>query len=482
VKIYLLNPPYLPHFSREMRWQNTGRGGTLYYPIWLSYASSALEHHGQQVRLVDAPAREWNVEKVIDDVLLYSPDLLVMGTSFTSLDNDLKIARLVKDKLNKLIVMVGPPTSQFASRILDGGVDVVARNEYDFTLVDLVSNIESGTSYLELPGISYKEGSNFRHNPDRTLSTSQMLDTIPFVSEVYKKHLNIRDYFLSYSLYPMVQIFGGRGCPFECSFCSWPQSFSGKRYRVRSVSNILDEMKWIEDNLSDVKEVFIEDDTFTLDRVRVKEFCDSYVARGLRMNWSCNARVGTLDFDLMKGMKRANCRFVIVGFESANDEILIKIKKRINVEESGRFAKDVKRSGLFLHADFILGLPGETIKTIGNTWRFIKEIKPDQLQVSVASPFPGTEFYQWAKEEGHLVTDDPNAYLDSRGNQKSVISYPHLTSEQIEKEVDKILKSYYLSLAYVPVAIHQIRNRNGWAEFKRMWHSARIFGEYIFHK
>ena len=482
MKIYLLNPPYFPHFGREMRWQNTGRGGTLYYPIWLAYATALLKKAEFDVKLVDAIARNWDVEAVINDMALFSPEMVVIVTSFTSLTNDIKIAQQIKNKLNKLLVMVGPPTSHFSAKILDSGIDVVVRNEYDFTLVDLANHIQSGKPIGDVQGVSFVRDNVICDNPNRPWSTTNMLDNIPFVSETYKKHLNIRDYFLSYSLYPMVQIFGGRGCPYQCTFCSWPQSFTGKKYRIRNIANILDEIKWIENNLSFVKEVFFEDDTFTIDQQRVRQFCEQYCVRGLKLSWSCNARVGTLDLETMRAMKKANCRFVIVGFESANDDILLNIKKKITVSEARIFASNAKKSGLFLHADFIIGLPGETKATINNTWLFIKEIKPDQLQISVASPFPGTEFYDWAKTNGYLVTDNPNEYLDERGQQKSIITYPGLNNEEIVKEVDRILKGYYFSLTYVPIALRQVLNRNGWYEFKRLWYSVTAFIRYIYHR
>ena len=480
MRIYLLNPPYFPHFGREMRWQDTGRGGTLYYPIWLSYATGLLEKNGHKVRLCDAPAWDWNVSDVLRDLRKFNPDAIVVNTSFTSVNNDLEVSSRIKGEFDVPIVMVGPPTSQFAEKMLEV-VDVVARLEYDFTLAELAERMEDGdtNNISDVLGISFRQNGRIKHNPDRPFSSSKDLDSLPFVSEVYRRHLNVYDYFLNYSLYPMVQIFTGRGCPYKCTFCSWPQSFMGRKYRVRSVENVLDELEWIEENLPEVKEVFFEDDTFTISKRRVREFCRGYRDRGLDLSWSCNARVDTLDLETMKEMKKANCRFLIVGFESANDEILKNIKKGFTVEQAREFARNVKKAGLLLHADFIIGLPGENEETIERTRRFIKEIMPEQLQVSVASPFPGTEFYDWAKANGYLITDDPNEYLDEQGHQKSIISYPWLTAEEIVQKVDSILKEYYLSLSYVPVALKQVLRRNGIEEAKRLYHSAKMFMQYI---
>ena len=481
MRIYMLNPPYFAHFGREMRWQDTGRGGTLYYPIWISYATGLLENNGHKVRLVDAPAWDWGIEKVIEDLKRFNPDMVVVGTSFTSVNNDLSVSKRIKNEFDTdvSVVMVGPPASQFPEKMLDGGVDIVARYEYDFTLAELTEKMEKGESIEDVPGISFKQNGRIASNPNRPWSTSGELDALSFVSKVYKSHLNIRDYFLNYSLYPMVQIFTGRGCPYKCTFCSWPQSLMGKKYRVRSVENLLDELEWIEENLPEVKEVFLEDDTFTIRKKRVLEFCKGYMERGLDISWSCNARADTLDQETMKMMKKANCRFLIVGFESADNEILKNIKKGFTVEQAREFAKNVKKAGLLLHADFIIGLPGETKGTIEKAKKFIKEIKPEQLQVSVCSPFPGTELYEWCRENGYLLTDDPNEYLDGHGHQKAIISYPGLTNNEMVKEVDKILKGYYLSLNYVPLALRQVFRKHGFDEMRRLWYSTRMFLGYI---
>jgi len=479
MKIYMLNPPFIPHFGRSMRWQDTGRAGTLYYPIWLSYATAVVEQK-HEVRLVDAPAWSWDLKDVLEDVKRFKPDLVVVDSSFPSLKNDIKIAEEVKKETEAKTILVGPPTSQFSDGILrNSNVDIVARYEYDFTIMDVAEALEEGRDLRGIKGISYKEGGKVVHNPNREFTNSEDLDKIPFVSKVYKKHLNVKNYFLNYCLYPMVQIFTGRGCPFRCTFCSWPQTFMGRNYRVRSIENVLDELEWIEENLREVKEVFFEDDTFTINRKRVIDFCREYRERGLKISWSCNARVDTLDLETMKEMKKANCRFLIVGFESADNAILKNIKKGFTVEQSREFARNVRKAGLFLHADFIIGLPGETKETIEKTRRFIMEIKPDQLQVSVCSPFPGTELYEWCKKNGYLITEDPDEYLDEHGHQKSIISYPWLTAEEVTKAVDEILKDYYMNFGYTMLILKQIFRKHGLDEAKRLWRSAKIFIKYI---
>ena len=477
MKVYLLNPPFLPHFGRGARWQDTGRAGTLYYPIWLSYATGVIEQE-YETRLVDAPAWDWSEEDVINDIKRFEPNLIILDTSFPSLDNDVKIAEAIKQTYWTRIVLVGPPASQYPEQILQSnGIDAVARLEYDFTLREIAQAVDRDKDFSHIKGISYRDNGEIFHNPDRELTNSRNLDKIPFVSKVYKRHLNIKQYFLSQSLYPEVQVFTGRGCPFKCTFCSWPQTLMGRKYRVRSISNVLDELEWIQDNLPEVKEVFFEDDTFTIRKKRVLEFCKEYRKRGLDITWACNARAD-LDYETMGKMKQSGCRLLIVGYESGDDEILKNIKKGITVDQVRQFAKDARKAGLLMHGDFIVGLPGETKATIIKTKKLIKEVRPDILQVSVVTPFPGTEFHKWAKENGYLLTDNPSGYLDEQGHQKSIVSYPWLSADEITKAVDEMLKAYYLSPRYIPIALGQVFRRSGLRELRRLWHSGRSFIEY----
>ena len=484
MKVYLLNPPYLPRFTRDMRWQDTGRGGTLYYPIWLAYATGMLEQAGFKAKLVDTAAWGWSMNDVIGDIDDFQPDLVVVDTSFPSLNHDISIAEQIKEEYGGVkTVMVGAPASQFAEKMLQSpGVDMVARWEFDFVLRDLANAMNSNKPLSEVNGISYKNG-HITHNPDRAFSTSEELDTIPFVSKVYRKHLNVRDYMLnySYSMHPEVQIFTGRGCPHRCTFCSWPQTLMGRKHRIRSVDNVLDEIEWVEKHAPEVKQVFIEDDTFTVERKRVLEFCGKYKERGLKLPWGGQARVG-LDYETMKAMKGANCMMVDVGYESGSNEILKNVKKGTTVEQIKAFPKEARRAGLSLHGNWIIGLPGETKETVAATKKLIKETKADAITVAVVTPFPGTEMYSWAKKNGYLTTEDPNEYLDERGHQKAIVSYPELSDLEIRAAVDGILKNYYLSLSYVPIACKRVFSRHGWNELKVLWRSATSFLKYLANK
>lgn len=479
MKIYMLNPPFIPHFGRGMRWQDTGRGGTLYYPIWLSYATAQV-FEDYRTKLVDAPAWDWDFNDVLTDVSKFGPDLIVIDSSFPSLNNDINVAKSLKEKTGATTVLVGPPGSQMSEKILEsGGIDIVTRWEYDFTIRELADYLSENKSLKDIEGVTYSENGKIIHNSNRKFSSSEDLDGIPFVSKVYEKYLDVKDYFLGSSLYPEVQIFSGRGCPNFCTFCSWPQTLTGRKYRVRSIENVVDELEYIDENLHEVNEVFFEDDTFTISKKNVWALADEIKNRGLDITWACNARAD-LDYETMKRMKDAGCRLLIVGFESGSQTILDNVKKGIKVQNIRDFSKSARRAGLLIHGDFVFGLPGETKETIEETKKIIREVKVDILQLSVASPFPGTEFYEFCQKEGYLLTEDPNEYLDEQGHQKAIISYPELSSEEITLGVDKMLKEYYISPSYIPIVLRQILRKNGLKELNRIIISTKMFLKFIY--
>jgi len=482
MRVYFLNPPFvsngkiLPKFLRCTRWQGeVSLGGTYWYPIWLSYATGVIEDAGYKAKLVDASAKEWGVPAVRNDIDAFDPDIVVIESNFASVKNDIDIIAQLKREGDFLSVLVGPPASQFHEEMLeDDHVDVVGRYEYDLTIRDIAAATEDGTDLEAVPGISYKRDGHAVQTPDRPFMTSEQLNAIPFVTSVYKTHLDIMDYSLSHTLYPMVQIFSARGCPNRCTFCSWPRTFTGTKFRARSVTNVVDEFEYVSNELPVVKEIFVEDDTFTINKLRVREICTEVQKRDLDVRWSCNARA-TLDYETMRIMKSAGCRLIDVGYESGSDQILKNIKKGVTTADTKAFTVDAKRAGLKILGDFIFGLPEETEDTIKQTIQFIKEIKPDMLQIAVATPIPGTEFYQWISDNGYLVESDSTKTIDEHGFQRPVISYPNLSSDDLVCAVESALKEYYFSASFARIAMGNILSRDGLWELTGLLKSARVF-------
>jgi len=422
MKVYLLNPPFVKGYCRDACWQASGRAGTFRYPIWLAYATAQLSLV-HEVKLVDAVAKKMTQHVINDDISNYEPDVIVVNTNWASLKNDRKFAEELKK-------------SHVDSKVLEFGIP---------------SGVSDYELYVMLTG---KE----RLKPDE----------IPFVSKIYKEFLDVKDYYLAECFYPVVQIWAhGVTCPFHCTFCNRIH----RTNRFTSPERAVDEVEWIKDNLPEVKEVHYEDDTFTLDENWIRRYCQEIENRKLDFVWSCQVRAD-VSLEMLKKMKNSGCRLVICGFESGNDKILRNIKKGITVQQSIKFAENVRKAGILLQADVIIGLPEETKETIEQTRKMINKIQPDILQVTVATPYPNTEFYDWIKEHNYFVS---NNYLDERGLQSCMIAYPELSAKEIQDAVNEMLNGYYKSWKFVRRAFSQVFRRNGWEELKRLWRSAKMF-------
>ena len=479
MKAVLLNPPFLPKFSRNSRSPAVTKGGTIYYPIWLSYTAGVLEKEGFEVKLIDAPAQKLSLQDTVDEIKRFEPELVVIDTSTPSIDNDIKVAESVKDATNSFITLVGTHVSALPEETLKTSekIDAIARKEYDYTIKDLAFVLKGKKDLKSILGLSFREKGRIVHNPDRPMI--QNLDELPFVTSVYKKYLNVKNYFYSSAEYPMVMIMTGRGCPFRCFFCNWPQVFFERKYRLRSPENVVAEFEFIVKDLPEVKEVGVEDDTLTADIPRVREICRLLIEKGInkKLKWYANVRVA-LDLETMKMMKKAGCRLIIPGYESGVQEILDNAHKGITLEQSREFAKNAKKAGLMVHGCFIIGLPGETKETARKTIDFAKELDPDDAQFFPLIPYPGTEAYEWAKKNNYILTEDFSEWSTKEGWHNSIVSTPNLTNKEILALCNQAKLEFYLRPKFIFKTIKLVITNPG--EIGRVAKASNIFFRYLF--
>lgn len=445
MRTLFLNPPSYADFDggAGSRYQATREVWSFWYPTWLAYPAGALPG----ARLYDAPP----LGATLDDVLAVARDYehVVIHTSTPSFRADVRTARAIRAARPDTVIGLvgGHPSARPEESLRYAGVaDYVARKEFDRATVA----VAEGRPFDRIPGISYLRGSTYVENPDAPPLDTAALDALPFASEVYARDLDYRKYNSPYCGYPYVSLYTGRGCPAHCTFCLWPQVTTGHVYRTRSVGNVLEECAGLRRLFPDMRELFFDDDTFTADPHRARE-----IARGLGrlgLCWSTNARAN-VDHDTLSTLRDNGLRLLVVGYESGNEQILRNIRKGVSVERARRFTRDCHELGILIHGTFILGLPGETPETIAETIRFAREIEPDTLQVSLASPYPGTAMYDWVVEQGHLGVDP---LVDETGYQRCTVSYPGLPAEQIFRSVETFYRRYYFSRRYL------------WRSLKRM--------------
>jgi len=429
-KTLFLNPPSFEGFDggAGSRWPSTREIESYWYPVWLCYPAGMLEGS----RVLDAPPHGVSIEQTVEIAKDY--ELLVLYTSSPGFKVDVRIAGMLKDANPKLeVAFVGPPVTIEPDKALNAtnAIDFVVRREFDYQIADYAN----GKPLEQIPSVSFRKNGENVHNPEG--GQIENLDELPWVSKVYHRDLDFTRYNVPFLLNPYISMYTSRGCPAMCTFCLWPQTHSGHRWRLRSSTDVANECRYVLENFKGLKEIFFDDDTFNYKKERTLQLCAEL--KKLKFTWSCTSRV-TTDYETLKAMKEAGARLLIVGYESGDAQILKNIKKGATVEMAKRFTENCHKLGLTIHGDFIVGLPGETRETIRNTIDYAKGLDVETIQVSIAHAYPGTEFYDYAKKNA-LVNI---AMSDDEGHQLPNVIYPGILDEgEMVEWVERFYGEYY---------------------------------------
>ena len=431
MRTLFLNPPSFEGFDggASSRWPASREIESYWYPVWLTYPAGMIPGS----RVLDAPPHKISIEQTVEIGKEY--ELLVLFTSTPGFSVDIKMAEMMKDANPKMkVAFVGPPVTVEPEKAFNESkaVDFIVRKEFDHQ----IANYAKGTPLAELPGVSYRDsGGTIRHNPDGPVIEN--LDELPWASKIYKRDLDFKRYNVPFLLHPFISFYTSRGCPAQCTFCLWPQTHSGHRWRLRSVDDIVNECRWALENFPGLKEIFFDDDTFNYKKERTIALCKEL--KKLNFTWSCTSRV-TTDYETLKAMREAGCRLMIVGYESGDPQILKNIKKGATIDMAERYTRDSHKLGLTIHGDFIVGLPGESRESLRKTIDFAKKLNCETIQVSIAHPYPGTEFFDYVKKN-NLITID--SMTDESGHQLPNIIYPGLNRGELVGWVETFYDEYY---------------------------------------
>lgn len=433
MRTLFLQPPSFDGFDggAGSRYQAKREIKSFWFPTWLAQPAALVPGS----RLIDAPPAKMGMDPILEDVK--NRDLVVIHTSTPSFASDVRVAQMIKDANPKIMIgMVGAKVAVQPTESMEMGspIDFVARNEFDFT----IKEIAEGKPLAEVDGITWRnEKGEIVANKDRAMIED--MDSLPFVTEVYKRDLNINDYFIGYLKHPYISIYTGRGCKSRCTFCLWPQTVGGHRYRTRSPEHVAAEVRLAKQYFPEVQEFMFDDDTFTDDLPRAEAIAREMGKLGV--TWSCNAKAN-VPYDTLKVLKENGLRLLLVGYESGNQQILHNIKKGMLVETAKEFTRNCHKLGIKIHGTFIVGLPGETKETIQETIQFAKEINPHTLQVSLAAPYPGTFLHKQATENGWLNEAEAEL-IDESGVQIAPLHYPHLSHTEIFESVEEFYRKFY---------------------------------------
>jgi hopanoid biosynthesis associated radical SAM protein HpnJ len=460
-----LNPPTFEDFDggAGSRYQASREVTSFWYPTWLCFPAGMIEGS----RVVDAPVQRLDLDACLQIAVNY--DMVVMYTSTATLAIDIKTASRVKEqKPSTVIVFTGPHVSVLPEETLvqaEGAVDIVCRGEFDYSTKELCQ----GLPWTKVNGISFLKDGRIYHTPERP--PIENLDELPFASQIYHRDLPVSEYVIPHFQHPYVSIYSSRGCPSSCIYCLWPQTISGRKMRTRSPDNVFQEVQWIMENIPGVREISFDDDTFTADRKHAREVAAKLKPLGI--SWTINARANC-DFETLKIMREAGLRHVVVGYESGNDQILRNIKKGVTKAQAIEFTRNCKLLGLSVHGAFIMGLPGESHATIAETIEFAKALDLDSIQASLASPYPGTEFYELCLNEGWLASD---SFLDETGHQRCIVSYPDLSAKEIYDTVELFYNKFYFRPKYILKSLGRVLTNSD--DRRKLIREGRQYLEYM---
>lgn len=415
------------------------------FPFFLAYAAALLKKEGFEVKLIDALAEKIPAPYFMKMVLEEKPDLLVAETSTSSLINDLKILSRLPGEIP--VALCGPEANIREPDFLSQNkfLDYVFVGEYELTLLDLVKRLNGNRDLKGILGLIYKDENGVRINPPRPLITD--LDVLPWP---------LRDG-LPMSKYndtpggipsPSVQMWASRGCPYQCLFCLWPQlMYQKSRYRVRSVVDVVNEMEYLVKDRG-FRSVYFDDDTFNVGKLRMLEFAKEIKSRKLDVPWAIMARADLLDEQILESLKGAGLYAVKYGVESAEQSLVDKINKNMDLGRVERIINFSKSLEIKTHLTFMFGLPGETAQTIKKTIDFAVRMDPDSVQFSIATAFPGTRYFQDLDEKGYITSWD---FTDYDGNSKGAFRTEALQPRELEnakRMADRIWHMHILRTRY----------------------------------
>ncbi|MGO9121130.1 MAG: radical SAM protein [Desulfomonilaceae bacterium] len=463
----VLVPPNIPSMDSVAggRFQATYNAGgseaSHWLPLWICYAAGAVP----TARAMDCNVLGISREEFVSTVPNYH--IYIFYANQETIAYDQETAAQLREKHKKsLILFAGPYATVVPEKILTSpAIDAVIRGELEIPLRELCEN----KPLSSIQGLTWKDGEVVRTNPD--CPKLEDLDSLAWVSRIIRRDLPLLNYRIPYLNYPYISLLSGRGCPNHCTYCLWPQTISGHRYRTRNISDVAEEMIWIHKTLPVIREIQIEDDTFTCDRERVLKLCDALEGRGI--TWSCCTR-HDLSGDVLYRMKKAGARNLVVGFESGNNDILKRIKKGVNTSQAIPFMKDCRKVGLRVHGCFVFGLPGETRETMNETLDYALNLRPDTVQFTIASTYEGTAFNQYLREGGFLRED---VGVTESGHLSAKFDYPDLTGDEINIFTHEAWKAFYLRPSTL---VHQVTSALGdFNDLKRLWHGVKYVGQYL---
>lgn len=415
----------------------------LFPPLFDAYAAAFLEKSGYTVKILDCQAQNFTSSRACEEVEKQKPDVVVSRICLPSFESDTNTIALIKEKLSETVfVGWGSICKVEPEKVLKKSeLDIVIRGELEFVVPDVLKALSNQTAMDKVTGISFKASGEITHNEGRLFLDD--LNLLPFPAchlLPMNKYVARESYFVSggsdKKYIPFFRMLASRGCSFNCIYCPYPTIF--ERWRGLSPKRVVDELEYLV-NKHGVRTIWFQDQVFTMSLKRTVEICDEIINRGLDVIWACQTRIDKLPADLIRKMRAAGCSKIEVGVETGNQHLLRKIGKQgLTIEKVKATVKKIREEGIMVEANFIVGLPGESWKTVKDTGKLIRSIHPDDMAISILTPYPGTPLYKTAEENGWIIEDDWSRYNTSN----AVLSLPDFSDEDAKRAQRYLYRVY----------------------------------------
>jgi anaerobic magnesium-protoporphyrin IX monomethyl ester cyclase len=410
----------------------------LLLPLSIAYLAAVLKKEGHEIKVIDCPACSIDHEKLKGELEAFSPELVGVTSTTPNIVSALKSAAASKEACPGAKVIMGGPHVTFRDKETlseNADVDIVVRGEGELTMLELAEKAPHSDNLTEVNGITVRHSGEIVRTAPRAFIEN--LDELPRPAYEF---FNLEKYKLYGKRF--MPIITSRGCPFQCAFCVTTQLF-GPKFRARSAENVVDELEWLKKEHG-ADGVSFYDDTLTLDKKRLFDICDGMAERKLMLPWGCQTRVDMVNKEVLTKMKQACCAEVSFGVESGCQKTLDKVNKKTSVDQNIKAVKLAKDEGLFVAVSALVAYPGETVDDVKQTVNLLRQMKPDDAYICIATPYPGTELRTLVENLGWKINDNWSLY----NTMNPVIDNPMVPAEEIAKLRTKFYNELY-SPSYV---------------------------------
>jgi len=466
MRILLLSPPYPKDkiFRKSMK-----HLGAVLPPLGIAYIAAVLEKERHTVKIIDGPAEAtvlgYGFEELENDIREFNPELVGLSANTSQVDHAKRVMDIVRKFNPKCRIILGGTLISADPRMLLKlkDVDYGVYGEADLTFSVIVKKIEKGEKLEGTEGLMWRENGQVKFLKPKTITD---LDQVPMPARHLLKMGIYRPSPANFRRTPATTIMTSRGCPYQCIFCSRPTE--GTQFRAHSAKRVVDEIEHLTKEYG-IKDIQIFDDTFTLIPQRVEDICKGIIERNIDVSWNCMTRVDKITPELLKLMHKAGCYETGFGIESGSDRILKFIKKSLTKDQVRQGVRWAKEAGIDVRGFFMIGFPTETREEILETIEFAKELDVDVAQFMVATPFPGTEMWDIAKQYGK-VNEEQWASFTFYAPDKMPFSSNLLSDEEVVALYKKAYKSFYLRPRFVWNQLKKIRS---FSDIRRNWLAAK---------